>query len=255
MHIEEEKIVELLFSAEDVIMEVYGKNAEDVEKWDKNDKSPLTEADLKSSKIICDGLREWAGGDGIICEEEKDVEWDNRKNWEWVWLVDPLDGTKEFLKRNGQFTTNIGLVRRGECWAGFVGVPCESVVYSAIKGRGVVKWYKDGRCEEITKCARDTSVVRVVASNSHMNEATENFIKGIKEKVELVNVGSSLKFLWIVEGKADVYPRIAPTMEWDTCAAQCILEEYGGKCIIFGKKCSVVYNKQNLLNPFFIASV
>jgi len=253
MKINVEKIVNLLFDAENSIMDVYKKN--NFQKWNKDDKSPLTEADLKSSLIICNALKEWGGGDGIICEEEKNIEWDERKDWEWVWLVDPLDGTKEFLKRNGQFTTNIGLVKNGECWAGFVGLPCESVVYSAIKGEGVWKWYKDGTKEQILNKERDKGLVRVVASNSHMNDATSLFIKEIKEKVELVNVGSSLKFLWLIEGKADVYPRIAPTMEWDTCAAQCILEEYGGKCLVFGKESKVKYNKENLLNPFFIASV
>ncbi|MEM9545690.1 MAG: 3'(2'),5'-bisphosphate nucleotidase CysQ [Bacteroidota bacterium] len=234
------------------ILEVY--NTTDLGIQQKSDSSPLTKADLASNTIICNALKELSPDIPIISEENDDHPYAERSKWEYCWIVDPLDGTKEFIKKNGEFTTNIGLVYNHRVVAGVVYIPVFDEMYFAVKGEGAFKISQKGE-EKISAAAYKTSDqgLKVICSRSHLNDETQAFVDALSQP-ELVAKGSSLKFLSIAQGEADVYPRLAPTMEWDTCAAQIILEEAGGQVLIAnGDGKTVQYNKENLLNPFFIA--
>lgn len=276
------KLVEVVEIASQIILQIY-LNDELFMKMsieNKEDNSPLTIADKKANDFICRELLGLYPHIPVISEENKNDDWDVRKNYTWAWLVDPLDGTKEFIKRNGEFTVNIGLVYGGRPVAGFVGVPAQGLIYWGSEGGGA--WKKEMDCSnegglitdlrEVGKLSRKKGVTRIVASRSHMDERTEEFIQKNyldKGKIpEIINVGSSMKILWIAENKADVYPRIGPTMEWDTCAAHAILNACGGVLEIVGapdvcclgvclflKRAELSYNKCNLLNPYFIAKL
>jgi 3'(2'), 5'-bisphosphate nucleotidase len=263
------KIVEIVEIASQIILQIYlndelfmNMNMAIENKVDAGN-SPLTIADKKANDFICRELRGLYPDIPIISEENKNDDWEVRRKYKWVWLVDPLDGTKEFIKRNGEFTVNIGLVYMGEPVAGFVGIPAQGVIYWGGVGGA---WKREiggaGKTvdlvEEIT-LRKKGMVTRIVASRSHMDDKTEQFIKkNYVEKgmeVDLLNVGSSMKILWIAENKADVYPRLAPTMEWDTCAAHAILRACGGKLELVDKGDELIYNKCNLLNPYFIGKL
>ena len=251
------EIVNVIELAAQIILQVYTSGNFMVES--KSDESPLTIADKKANEFICRELLNLHPDIPIISEENKNDSWEKRKNYKFAWLVDPLDGTKEFIKRNGEFTVNIGLVENGVPVAGFVNIPVQGKTYWAIRGMGAYvkengeKWCRlEESWEEYGK--RDNKK-KVICSRSHMNEETKKFISNLGN-VELVNVGSSIKIIWIAEKKADVYPRIAPTMEWDTCATHAILNEVGGCLKIFPELGEEVrYNKENLLNPYFVASL
>jgi 3'(2'), 5'-bisphosphate nucleotidase len=219
----------------------------------KSNDSPLTIADTIANKIICDGLKNAAPDIPIISEENKQTEWDIRKNWDYVWLVDPLDGTKEFIKHNGDFTVNIALVKDGVPILGVVYIPVTNELYWAYTGSGAWKGCSSDRARQInvSQFALDSVGIRIVSSRSHCNDETKKYISRYCEP-ELVSRGSSIKLLMVAEGIADIYPRIAPTMEWDTAAADIIVREAGGKVLQYGTEHSIVYNKQNLLNPYFI---
>jgi 3'(2'), 5'-bisphosphate nucleotidase len=269
------KIVEIVEIASQLILQIYlndelfMKMNMEIENKVEAGNSPLTIADKKANDFICKELRGLYPDIPIISEENKNDDWEVRRNYTWVWLVDPLDGTKEFIKRNGEFTVNIGLAYGGQPVAGFVGIPAQGLVYwGSEEGSGAWKKkigeYNSAKYVDLLEAgieSKKKGITRIVASRSHMDEKTEGFIKkNYVEKgmeVDLLNVGSSLKILWIAENKADVYPRLAPTMEWDTCAAHAILRACGGKLVIYheehkGKE--LVYNKKDLLNPYFIGS-
>ena len=256
--LDQKKIEELILAlipvsrdAGNAILEVY--NRPDFGIVNKEDQSPLTEADLASNKIICDALKGLSPEIPIISEENTETSFEERATWEYCWVVDPLDGTKEFIKRNGEFTTNIGLVHKHEVIAGVVFVPEKDLMYYAIKGEGAFM-IQNGQTRQLTSNAfnREEEGLKVVCSRSHLNDKTQEFVDGLTNP-ELVSRGSSLKFLTIAQGNADLYPRMAPTMEWDTCAAQIILEEAGGSVTVDGTNEALKYNKENLLNPFFLA--
>jgi len=265
------KIVEIVEIASQIILQIYlndelfmNMNMAIENKADAGN-SPLTIADKKANDFICRELRGLYPDIPIISEENKNDDWEVRRKYKWVWLVDPLDGTKEFIKRNGEFTVNIGLVYGGQPVAGFVGVPAQGVVYWGGVWGGAWKKkigeYNSAKYVDLLEDGNKTGkkgIIRIVASRSHMDEKTEQFIKkNYVEKgmeVDLLNVGSSMKILWIAENKADVYPRLAPTMEWDTCAAHAILRACGGKLELVDKGDELIYNKCNLLNPYFIGS-
>ena len=182
-----------------------------------------------------------------------------RSKYKYAWLIDPLDGTKEFINKNGEFTVNIGLIHFGVPVAGFVNIPCSGITYWSIKDCGA--WKKNYNEDDSVMIERFDSYdcrlqkrkTIVLASRSHMNDETVQYIEKLGE-VELKNVGSSIKLMWIAENKADVYPRIAPTMEWDTCASDAILRELGGGCMMYSNENEyLIYNKESLLNPSFIA--
>ena len=247
-----EQVLDIAVKAGDKILEVY----DDVDNFQieqKNDDSPLTRADREANKIICDRLEMLSPKFPIISEENKLIPYEERKNFEYMWMVDPLDGTKEFIKRNGEFTVNIALIHKGQSIAGVVYTPVTRELYHAIKDQGAYKIVDNKKTK--LQCASynsDDKGLSVVCSRSHLNDETQAFIDNYNEPLK-VSKGSSLKFLIIAEAKAHVYPRLAPTMEWDTAAAQIILEESGGRMIQADNKELMSYNKENLLNPHFIA--
>ncbi|WP_020537415.1 3'(2'),5'-bisphosphate nucleotidase CysQ [Lewinella cohaerens] len=233
------------------ILEVYADN-DNFGIEHKADNSPLTRADQAANAVIMAGLEQLDFQAPIVSEENKEVPYSVRKDFDYFWLVDPLDGTKEFIKRNGEFTVNIALVQAGRVVFGVVYVPVTAELYWAAKGYGAfaVAGANEARITAASFTMADTGL-KVVASRSHLNEGTQAFVDAL-EVPELVSKGSSLKLLLVASGAAHLYPRLAPTMEWDTAAAQIIAEEAGGKVVQAETGEPVVYNKENLLNPHFI---
>jgi 3'(2'), 5'-bisphosphate nucleotidase len=217
----------------------------------KGDKSPLTLADKNAHRSIVSILQ--TSDIPILSEEGKTIPFDIRKRWEYFWMVDPLDGTKEFIKRNGEFTVNIALIHQHTPVLGVVAVPVTGDVYYAVVGEGAFlkRDGKEVRLPRRPEVDLSSKGLRVVASRSHMNPETQAFIDQLKE-AQLVSSGSSLKFMLLAEGKADVYPRYAPTMEWDTAAAHAVVIETGHKVLEYGSNSPLIYNKENLLNPYFL---
>jgi 3'(2'), 5'-bisphosphate nucleotidase len=217
----------------------------------KGDNSPLTLADKKAHEVISAILQ--PSNLPLLSEEGRSIPYEERKDWEYFWMVDPLDGTKEFLKRNGEFTVNIALIHKGIPILGVVAVPVTGDVFYAdevnggfVKRAGVTMALAKHKAIDLSQPA-----LRIVASRSHMSEETQDFISKLKEPT-LVSQGSSLKFMLLAEGKADVYPRFAPTMEWDTAAAHAVVKSVGLKVFQHGSENEVVYNKIDLLNPWFL---
>ena len=229
------------------ILKVYQKS--NFEQALKSDNSPLTEADLASHNAIKPFLERTEIP--ILSEEGKAIAYNDRKGWKRFWCVDPLDGTKEFIKRNGEFTVNIALIEDGRPVFGVVFLPVDNILYWGGPSMGSFRQEGNQANEELSVSERKTPV-RVVASRSHINAETEAFINTLGDTTTLSR-GSSLKFLLIAEGAADVYPRFGPTMEWDTAAAEAVVSGAGGSVTqIDGSP--MKYNKENLLNPFFIVS-
>lgn len=236
----------------------------------KDDQSPLTIADKNSNKIITDNLKALYTDIPILSEEEKNIPYKERKHWEYFWLVDPLDGTKEFIKRNGEFTVNIALIHKDRPVIGVIYVPVKELLYFAQEGMGAYKFerkenldnFNFNTVKELTIHSQklpgkaETIPFTIVGSRSHMSKETEDYIRGLKQKyneINIISAGSSLKFCLIAEAKADVYPRFGPTMEWDTAAGQIIVEEAGGYVRKAETIYPLAYNKENFLNPWFIA--
>ena len=243
----------------DAIMKVY---ASDFAVEHKEDKSPLTLADKNCNEVIERHLKNTEIP--FLSEEGVKIPFAERENWEYSWLVDPLDGTKEFVKRNGEFTVNIALIHNGTPIMGVIYVPVKEELYFALEGIGA---YKIGRKTVIDNLDnliaksdklpinynRDNYVI--VGSRSHMSVETEQFFEEKKNEhgeVEVIAVGSSLKLCLVAEGKADAYPRYAPTMEWDTGAGHAIAKMAGFSVTQYNTEKEVVYNKEDLLNPWFL---
>jgi 3'(2'), 5'-bisphosphate nucleotidase len=242
-----EKIVDIAKEAGEVIMKIYSR---DFKIEYKDDKSPLTEADIKSNNIICNALTLLYPDIPILSEENATVDYKTRKNWKYYWCIDPIDGTKEFIKRNGEFTVNIALIKIDKPVLGVVYAPVIDVMYKAKDGIGAFK--NDIKLPiKINNNLKDKTVV--VCSKSHLSKETQEFIDNIDTK-EIIqkSIGSSLKLCMVAEGEADIYPRVAPTMEWDTAAAHAIVLNSKKDVVRFDDKKSLVYNKENLLNPSFI---
>lgn len=233
------------------ILEIYADEAKfGIEH--KADNSPLTKADQAANAVIMAGLEQLEFQAPIVSEENKEVPYNVRKDFDYFWLVDPLDGTKEFIKRNGEFTVNIALVKEGRVVLGVVFVPVSGELFWAAKECGAFRVTEQG--EQPIKAAQfglKDGGLKVVASRSHLNEDTQAFVDDLNAPA-LVSKGSSLKLLLVASGEAHLYPRLAPTMEWDTAAAQIIVEEAGGKVLQAGRDEPVIYNKENLLNPHFV---
>lgn len=230
------------------ILTVY--HSDDFQAELKGDQSPLTLADKRAHACIERYLS--ATGIPVLSEEGKSIPYDERKQWDYLWMVDPLDGTKEFLKRNGEFTVNIALIHNGKPIAGVVAVPVTGEVFYAAKGTGAFLKV-DGNTQPLAQRGAinlTSSGLRVVASRSHMSEETAAFINSLQNPT-LVSAGSSLKFMLLANNKADVYPRFAPTMEWDTAAAHAIVNEIGLRVFRQDSQEELNYNKQDLLNPYF----
>ena len=242
-------IVTIAKEAGDAIMQVY---KQDFEVEYKQDSSPLTLADKKANDIIEDGLNKLSVNLPILSEEGNNIPYKDRKHWEYFWLVDPLDGTKEFVKKNDEFTVNIALIHIDTPVLGVVYAPALDVCYWAKRGEGA---FKDGESLPL-KVESQRNTYKIVASRSHMSGETQAFIDAIdtnKEK-ELVSIGSSLKICLVAEGEADIYPRLGPTMEWDTGAAHAIVNESGKNLQKYknGKCSKHEYNKKSLLNQWFV---
>ena len=235
--------------AGNAIMAVYQSDSIDYE--NKSDLSPLTLADKRSHEIILEKLKET--GINVLSEESDEISYDQRKDWGSYWLVDPLDGTKEFIKKNGEFTVNIALIENNIPSLGVVYCPVTDILFWNDKERKVYK-KENNKVVEIRKRVSvndNDKNLRVVVSRSHINDETNNYIKKLNEP-KLISCGSSLKFLYIADNKADIYPRFGPTMEWDTAAAHSILSALGIQVINLDTGRELSYNKENLLNPYFI---
>ena len=249
-------IVKIAKDAGKAIMEIYNQ---DFGVEFKSDNTPLTIADRKANEIIVTALNQLPVNSflqqniPILSEEGRNVPFDERKNWEYFWLIDPLDGTKEFIKKNGEFTINIALIYKDVPIIGVVYSPALNVCYWAKRNEGA---FKDGEKLPI-KANRQRDVYKIVASRSHMSNETKDFIEAIdtdKEKV-IISIGSSLKICLVAEGEANIYPRLSPTMEWDTAAAHAIVNESNAlfnKYIKNGPYQKHLYNKKNLLNDWFV---
>tara|TARA_Y100001954_G_scaffold176643_1_gene187724 strand:- start:34 stop:882 length:849 start_codon:yes stop_codon:yes gene_type:complete len=244
------------------IMEVYDGDDFQIEK--KADESPLTLADSKAHNSIVEILERTEYP--ILSEEGKHLAFKDRKEWNVFWLVDPLDGTKEFIKRNGEFTVNIALIENGHPVLGVVYVPVSGSLYFASKSIGAFKL--DDALNKLSHIEKDAISLpykkwdkrhlNVVGSRSHMSEETMNYVQNLKdeyESVEIVSKGSSLKLCLVAEGEAQLYPRFAPTMEWDTGAGQAIVEFSGGLVLNYPDLKPLRYNKENLRNPWFIVGL
>lgn len=251
------------------IMEIYNT---DFSVEYKTDSSPLTVADKGANEIITEFLN--TTDYPILSEEGKQIDFAEREQWPVFWMVDPLDGTKEFVKKNGEFTVNIALIEKQTAVSGVIFAPAKDVLYFGTKGKG--SFMLDGASNIIDKIKgsedflnkliemsiklplqNSGSSFTAVASRSHLSEETQLFIESLRKEhgeVNFISSGSSLKICLVAQGSADVYPRLAPTMEWDTAAGQAIAENAGCKVIQYQKNEQVVYNKKDLLNPFFIVS-
>jgi len=270
----------------------------------KDDRSPLTMADRRSQEIILHHLRNPQMNIDdhrfpILSEEGKDIIYEERKNWKYFWLIDPLDGTKEFIKRNGEFTVNIALICKNSPVLGVVYAPVADIYYFAIEGIGAYKLSGNEIAKEMKSIRGGNKIVKgnktvtvtsfgnrikmiellkvilersnrlstnlnttepvthltVVGSRSHATEKLDDFVARMKQKyvqVNFISAGSSLKFCLVADGRADVYPRFGPTMEWDTAAGQIIVTESGGKVLNMETHTSLCYNKKSLLNPCFL---
>jgi 3'(2'), 5'-bisphosphate nucleotidase len=256
-----EDIFEIIVRAGNEIIKVYQSNDFQVEM--KSDKTPLTIADKNSNHVIVDGLKKIFPKIPILSEESKKTPFQTRKEWEYLWIIDPLDGTKEFIKKNGEFSINLALVKDGIPIFGILYLPVKDTLYYAAKGYGAYKKDNSGRFKRLFNSDEDKeyeqiadSQKRIIISRSHYTEETQQFVKEIEKqfsKVQLISVGSAMKIAYLAEGKADIYPRLAPTMEWDIASGQIILEESGGKILDFYKKTPLIYNKEDLRNPWFVA--
>jgi 3'(2'), 5'-bisphosphate nucleotidase len=218
----------------------------------KNDRSPLTEADRAAHDLLTARLQALTPALPVLSEESVQVDYAKRTGWKRFWLVDPLDGTKEFINRNGEFTVNIALIEGHRPVLGVVYVPVAGVIYYACAGQSAFKQQGAGAPWAIRSRRYDGGKPIVVASRSHAGKETAAFLKSIGEH-DIVSMGSALKLCLVAEGAADVYPRLGPTMEWDTAAAQCVVEMAGGNVTGLDRR-PLAYNKPDLHNPWFIVS-
>ncbi|MBI5194541.1 MAG: 3'(2'),5'-bisphosphate nucleotidase CysQ [Nitrospirae bacterium] len=285
-------ILVIAYKAGEAILDVY--NSKEFDVTFKDDSSPLTIADKRANDIIVAGL---SGGQfrniPVLSEEGKTVSYDERKSWEYFWCVDPLDGTKEFIKRNDEFTVNIALIHKHRPVLGVIYIPVKDIFYFASEGLGSYKLADSkfiANTDNFTKEKKEllnevinlsvnlypttsplpsgergrvrgggaehvTAQINIIGSGSHATKEQELYVGEIKkrfDKVEFSSAGSSLKFCNVAEGKADIYPRFGPTMEWDTAAGQAIVEQSGGKVLNIRTKEPLAYNKKELLNPWFL---
>lgn len=253
-------IAECLEEASTAILSVY--HSETFKVIRKSDFSPLTEADQKANEIICTFLSRHFPDIPILSEENKQQSYEERKLWEYFWLLDPLDGTKEFVSKNGEFTINLALCRYNRPVTGYIFIPVSNSLYFNPDEHTAIRITKEG---ESNISSRSFTAVQhglsIISSRSHMNEATRIFCNQFTLP-DFVQRGSALKFMQLAEGRADIYPRFAPTMEWDTAAGDAILAAAGGKIFqvahqkvedLKDLKQFMEYNKPDLTNPAFIA--
>jgi 3'(2'), 5'-bisphosphate nucleotidase len=241
-------VAELARVAGGKILEIYNSEFAIEEKADK---SPLTAADMASHHAITEGLQALTAGIPVLSEESASLPYSERSTWQRYWLVDPLDGTREFIKRNGEFTVNIALIENGVPALGIVHVPVSGVSYLGCRGKGAFKQEPGGKRRPIRVRKLGAGPVMVVGSRSHRGDSLNRFLENIGEH-EMVGMGSSLKLCLVAEGAADIYPRLGPTSEWDTAAAQCVVEQAGGIVTDTDMRPLRYNTKDSLLNPFFL---
>ena len=260
-----EKFKQLFSRCNEIVLQIYNHESFDVQ--GKGDGSPLTKADLECNKEICSFLESLNTSENIliISEENKSIDYETRKQYDWCWLIDPIDGTKEFIKRNGEFTINVGLSYCGIPVFGMVSIPVTNELFYGIQGVGSFYLHPEKGLNKLECLSLEDKLKKscsnIVASKSHMSVETERFISTFSN-VNLLSKGSSIKLLLIANKEADIYPRIAPTSEWDTCAAHSVILYAGGHVYEFDasldlkeyqeKGKPLIYNKENLLNPHFI---
>jgi len=244
----QQDILDISRRAGDAILQVY---SQEITVEQKADASPLTQADLASHHLIIEALRSLTPSVPVLSEESATLDLSIRSRWSEYWLVDPLDGTKEFIKRNGEFTVNIALVQNHEPVLGVVHVPVSGITYCGVKGAGAQRLSATAVAEPISVRIPCADPVIVIGSRSHPNPALQEHLVPLGS-YELVSMGSSLKFCLVAEGKADFYPRLGPTSEWDTAAAHAVVNAAGGKVITLDGQ-PLRYNaKASLLNPEFL---
>jgi 3'(2'), 5'-bisphosphate nucleotidase len=250
-----EQVIVIARAAGDAIMQVYSTDFNVVK---KDDNSPLTQADLAAHQVIIQALSKLTPDIAILSEESETISFETRHQWQQYWLIDPLDGTREFIKRNGEFTVNIAFIDQHQPVLGVVYAPVTGLLYYASHGRGAFKQL-EASCssQNIHTRALNLESPTVAGSRSHSNEKMQQFMHNLENAAgiapELISMGSSLKICLVAEGLADVYPRLGPTSEWDTAAAHCILLEAGGDIVDMFNQ-SLLYNtKDSLLNPSFFA--
>ena len=242
-----EPVVALTVDAGRAILEVYST---DFDVQSKDDESPLTLADLASNRCILAGLRELTPELPVISEESGLPEFAQRRSWRRYWLIDPLDGTREFVNRNGEFTVNVALIENNEPVLGVVHVPVQNKTYVGCRGAGSTLREGGQAPAAIRVAAASREPVRIVGSRSHRGASLDAFLAGLGD-YDLVPMGSSLKFCVIAEGKADLYPRLGPTSEWDTAAAQAVVEQAGGRVVTLDGPAMTYNSKAEILNPHF----
>lgn len=241
-------VIRIADAASVAVMNVYNT---DFKVEYKADHSPITVADLAAHKLIMAELLMLTPDIPVLSEEAAGIPWAQRQQWQRFWLVDPVDGTRDFTQRTGEFTVNIALIEQGEPVLGVVTAPALNEAFWGVKGEGAYKRGSTGGVNEIY-VSEPQEVTRIVASKNHLNDETKAFIEKAGNH-QLLQAGSSLKFCRIAEGAADVYPRLAPTSEWDTGAAQTVLVAAGGRVEKLDGT-PLEYGKENLLNPHFIAA-
>jgi 3'(2'), 5'-bisphosphate nucleotidase len=235
------------------IMEIY---QQDFAVRHKDDGSPLTQADMAAHKLIHDGLQSLTPDLPMLSEESREIPWSERAQWSSYWLVDPLDGTKEFINRNGEFTVNIALINDQRPVFGVVYAPVRDVLYTGCEGSGAFMTQENSAARPISVRGFDGNKPTVVASRSHRGQELEDLLQRIEQQYgdpEIISMGSSFKLCLVAEGRADLYPRLGLTSEWDTAAAHAVVNAAGGKVTNLEGQ-DLRYNKENLLNPWFVTS-
>ena len=252
--------IEAALQAGKAILEIYHSGVFDIEI--KGDNSPLTKADKASHKVIMSYLTKT--NVPVLSEEGRVISYEERKEWNQLWILDPIDGTKEFIKRNGEFTVNIALIEYQKPILGVIFVPAKSELYFSTKEMGAFKVTVDLENYDVDliisngnqlPLQREDKSFTIVASRSHMSPETEAYVQEMRDihgEVHLISKGSSLKLCMVAEGVADCYPRFAPTMEWDTAAGQAICEHAGFEVIDWSTKKTMLYNREELLNNWFL---
>lgn len=243
-----DEIIQIARHAGENILKIYGT---DFSVETKKDNSPLTAADMAAHNTICEELTRLTPDIPILSEESSQVNFSERQTWNQYWLVDPLDGTREFVKRNGEFSVNIALIEKHQSILGVIHIPVTGITYSASRNNGAYKHQPEKTAIKISAKKTKAENIIVAGSRSHGNQQQRNFIARL-DNPEVLAVGSSLKFCLVAEGLADIYPRFGPTSEWDSGAAQCIVEE-SGAIVVDTDFNTIQYNtKESLLNPSFL---
>ncbi len=247
------KIINLAYSAGKRIMNIYDVIGTKI--YTKKDKSPITAADKSSEELILAGLKKFFPGIPIISEESRQAHFKERKKWQYFWLVDPLDGTKQLIKRITEFTVNISLIYRDRPFLGVIYVPSKKELFYAVKNEGAYKINSKGNKMKLSIInGKPEEKIVIAVTRSHKTKQLLNYLEKLRRqyrRIECIFAGSSLKFCLVAENKAHIYMRLGPTMEWDTAAGQMIVQEAGGKVIDMETNKTLKYNKENLVNNHF----